>query len=375
MSSALKRNSEAEIVRVDLGARSYDIQIGPGGLKHLAEALRAIGVSGKIAIVTDATVQGLYGVAITEALSGFEMTMITRPAGEAQKSMEGLNAVLNALFEAGLNRSDTVLAFGGGVMGDLAGFAASIYKRGARFVQVPTTLLAQVDSSVGGKTAINTPFGKNLIGAFYQPELVLIDTSLLSTLPERQLKAGYAEVVKYGLIDRPEFFSELDAGLGADVLAGQPSALTRAISVSCTAKADVVAQDEREGGVRALLNLGHTFGHALELEAGYDGDLLHGEAVSAGMDMAFEFAARIGLCPNQEAIRVRDHLARLSMPTRPDMARFLADPDALLAHMRQDKKNDGDQITLILPHAIGEARIHRDIDAATLLDYLTDIKS
>jgi 3-dehydroquinate synthase len=358
-----------------LGARSYDIQIGPGGLKHLAEALRAIGVSGKIAIVTDATVQGLYGVAITEALSGFEMTMITRPAGEAQKSMEGLNAVLNALFEAGLNRSDTVLAFGGGVMGDLAGFAASIYKRGARFVQVPTTLLAQVDSSVGGKTAINTPFGKNLIGAFYQPELVLIDTSLLSTLPERQLKAGYAEVVKYGLIDRPEFFSELDAGLGADVLAGQPSALTRAISVSCTAKADVVAQDEREGGVRALLNLGHTFGHALELEAGYDGDLLHGEAVSAGMDMAFEFAARIGLCPNQEAIRVRDHLARLSMPTRPDMARFLADPDALLAHMRQDKKNDGDQITLILPHAIGEARIHRDIDAATLLDYLTDIKS
>ena len=375
MSSALKRNSEAEIVRVDLGARSYDIQIGPGGLESLAEALRAIGVSGKIAIVTDATVQGLYGVAITEALSGFEMTMITRPAGEAQKSMEGLNAVLNALFEAGLNRSDTVLAFGGGVMGDLAGFAASIYKRGARFVQVPTTLLAQVDSSVGGKTAINTPFGKNLIGAFYQPELVLIDTSLLSTLPERQLKAGYAEVVKYGLIDRPEFFSELDAGLGADVLAGQPSALTRAISVSCTAKADVVAQDEREGGVRALLNLGHTFGHALELEAGYDGDLLHGEAVSAGMDMAFEFAARIGLCPNQEAIRVRDHLARLSMPTRPDMARFLADPDALLAHMRQDKKNDGDQITLILPHAIGEARIHRDIDAATLLDYLTDIKS
>lgn len=367
--------SATETVRVDLGERSYDIQIGPGGLSELSDILHALGTPSKLAVITDETVHALYGEAIATALSDFETHMIVRPEGEAQKSMDGLNAVLDALFRAGLDRSDMVLAFGGGVMGDLAGFAASIYKRGARFVQVPTTLLAQVDSSVGGKTAINTPFGKNLIGAFYQPDLVLIDTDLLSTLPKRQLKAGYAEIVKYGLIDQPAFFDELDAGLGAQVLAGDPAALTRAISVSCQAKASVVAQDEREGGVRALLNLGHTFGHALELEAGYDGDLLHGEAVSVGMDMAFEFAGRLGLCPEEDAGRVRGHLQRLAMPTRPDMARLLVDPEALLTHMRQDKKNKGGQITLILPHGIGQSRIHRDIDADTLLSYLSDIQT
>ena len=363
-----------QTVRVELGARGYDIVIAPGALAGLGEALRGIGSSERVAVVTDETVHALHGPAIAKALSDYHTHMIVRPEGEAQKSMEGLDAVLESLFRAGFDRSDTVLAFGGGVIGDLAGFAASVFKRGARFVQVPTTLLAQVDSSVGGKTAINNAFGKNLVGAFYQPSLVLIDTDLLQTLPARQVKAGYAEVVKYGLIDRPEFFEELDAGLGERVLALDPDALASAIATSCAAKAAVVAQDEREGGVRALLNLGHTFAHALELEAGYGGALLHGEAVSAGMDMAFEFAVRQGMCPEEDSKRVHDHLARLSMPTRPDMAPFLRDPDALLSHMRQDKKNSGGRITLILPRGIGQSEIVRDTDPDALHTYLQDIK-
>lgn len=368
-----------EIVTVDLGERSYDIIIGSGELSRLSGRLKAITTSNRVAVVTDENVHALHGAAIADALSDFRTHMIVRPAGEAQKSMAGLDGVLDSLFRAGFDRSDTVLAFGGGVMGDLSGFAASIYKRGANFVQVPTTLLAQVDSSVGGKTAINNSYGKNLVGAFHQPRLVLIDTDLLSTLPDRQVKAGYAEVVKYGLIDRPEFFETLDgghnAGLGARVLALEPDALRTAISISCTAKADVVAQDEREGGRRALLNLGHTFAHALELTAGYDGDLLHGEAVSAGMDMAFEFSARLGLCSPEDAARVHDHLARLGMPTRANMGRFLTDPDGLLGHMRQDKKNEGGRITLILARAIGQSFIEKSVSAADLLSYLKDIST
>jgi len=368
-----------DTVTVDLGARSYDIVIGSGVLSQLGARLKAITTSDRVAVVTDENVHALHGAAIADALSDFRTHMIVRPAGEAQKSMAGLDAVLDSLFRAGFDRSDTVLAFGGGVMGDLSGFAASVYKRGANFVQVPTTLLAQVDSSVGGKTAINNAYGKNLVGAFYQPRLVLIDTDLLATLPERQVKAGYAEVVKYGLIDRPDFFETLDgghnAGLGGRVLALEPDALREAISISCSSKADVVAQDEREGGRRALLNLGHTFAHALELTAGYDGDLLHGEAVSAGMDMAFEFSARLGLCPPDQAARVHDHLARLGMPTRADMGRFLSDPDALLSHMRQDKKNEGGRITLILVRGIGQSFIEKTVPEADLLSYLKDIST
>ncbi|MEM9599729.1 MAG: 3-dehydroquinate synthase [Pseudomonadota bacterium] len=360
-------------VTVDLGPRSYDILIGPGTLSSLAEQLRAVTRSDRIAVVTDETVHALHGTAIAEALSDFRTHLIVRPEGEDQKSMAGLDTILDSLFRAGFDRSDTILAFGGGVIGDLAGFAASIFKRGAPFVQVPTTLLAQVDSSVGGKTAINNTYGKNLVGAFYQPKLVLIDTDLLSTLPLRQVKAGYAEIVKYGLIDRPEFFSALDTGLGAQVLALEAEGLREAISISCAAKADVVAQDEREGGVRALLNLGHTFAHALELTAGYGGSLLHGEAVSAGMDMAFEFSARLGLCPPLASETVRDHLSRLAMPTRKDMAPFLGDPDALLSHMRQDKKNAGGQITLILCRDIGQSFVDRTVDEGELLAYLKDI--
>ncbi len=363
----------SEVVRVDLGSRGYDIVIGQDELSRLGDRLKSITASDRVAVVTDETIHALHGGAIAEALSDFRTHMIIRPAGEDQKSMAGLDAVLDSLFRAGFDRSDTILAFGGGVIGDLTGFAASVFKRGATFVQVPTTLLAQVDSSVGGKTAINNAYGKNLVGAFYQPRLVLIDTNLLATLPVRQIKAGYAEIAKYGLIDRPEFFEALDEGMGADVLSLEPNALREAISVSCAAKADVVAQDEREGGVRALLNLGHTFAHALELTAGYGGALLHGEAVSAGMDMAFEFSARLGLCPVPTAKRVQDHLSHLSMPTRADMAPFLTNPDTLLSHMRQDKKNEGGNITLILARGIGQSFIEKSASEAELRAYLKDI--
>lgn len=366
-------SADIKALRVELGERSYDIQVGEGALSQLGDTLRSLVRSDRVAVVTDETVYAEHGPAIENALSDFRTHMIIRPEGESQKSMDGLDAVLESLFKAGFDRSDTVLAFGGGVIGDLAGFVASIYKRGANFVQVPTTLLAQVDSSVGGKTAINNQFGKNLVGAFYQPRLVLTDTDLLRTLPDRQIKAGYAEIVKYGLIDRPDFFDALDRGLGEAVLSLDPEALREAILTSCQAKADVVAQDEREGGKRALLNLGHTFAHALELQAGYGGDLLHGEAVSAGMDMAFEFSARLGLCPTQEAETVQNHLKRLDMPTRADMGALLSDPEALLAHMRQDKKNEGGQITLILAHGIGQSFIAKGIAEPDLLAYLQHI--
>jgi len=242
------------------------------------------------------------------------------------------------------------------------------------FVQVPTTLLSQVDSSVGGKTAVNNSFGKNLIGAFYQPRAVITDTNLLSSLPVRELKAGYAEILKYGLLGDTAFFDELEAGLGADILALNPTALSRAIYISCETKAKIVAQDEREGGVRALLNLGHTFGHALELEAGYDGDVLHGEAVSVGMEMAFHFAAAQGLCAKSDADRVSAHLAATAMPRISDMTHLLADPAALLRHMGQDKKNEGEHLTLILPRAIGNTYIEARADKQAVTGFLTQLR-
>ena len=367
--------TETKALRVELGERSYDIVVGDGALSQLPTRLEQLSRSNRVAVVTDETVYAHHGKALEAVLSDFQTHMIVRPEGEAQKSFDGLDAVLDALFRAGLDRSDTILAFGGGVIGDLAGFAASIYKRGATFGQVPTTLLAQVDSSVGGKTAINNAFGKNLVGSFYQPRLVLTDTALLRTLPERQVKAGYAEILKYGLIDCPDFFKALDAGQGADVLNLKSEALRDAILTSCQAKADVVALDEREGGQRALLNLGHTFAHALELQAGYDGDLLHGEAVSAGMEMAFEFSARLDLCPEADVEAVQSHLKRLSMPMRADMGPLLSDPKALLSHMRQDKKNEGGQLTLILARGIGQSFIAKGVSETDLLAYLQDIST
>ena len=370
----MKPSKTPDTLTVGLGARSYEISIGSGQLSQLGSALAPFAPTRRVVVVTDETVHALYGAALAKALTGYDIHMIVRPAGEAQKSMANLESILDSLFEAGFDRSDLLVAFGGGVIGDLAGFTASIYKRGMPFVQVPTTLLSQVDSSVGGKTAVNNKFGKNLIGAFYQPRAVITDTDLLSTLPARELKAGYAEVLKYGLLGDAAFFEELDAGLGADILALKPGALSRAIYVSCETKAKIVAEDERESGVRALLNLGHTFGHALELEAGYDGDLLHGEAVSIGMEMAFYFAAAQGICAQEDAARVSAHLVATDMPTLKDAAHLLAKPEALLSHMGQDKKNEGGHLTLILPRAIGETYVEKRADKAAVLRFLTQLR-
>ena len=364
----------AQTVNVDLGNRSYDIHIGAGLLPRLGELIAPAMKARRIAVITDETVYGHHGTTLETALSGYDVHMIIRPSGEAQKSMAVLSEVLEQLFEARLDRSDMIMAFGGGVIGDLAGFAASIYKRGAPFIQIPTTLLAQVDSSVGGKTAINNRFGKNLVGAFYQPQMVIADTDVLKTLPPREVKAGYAEIVKYGFLGNREFFEQLDCGLGAQVLALDPAALTQAIAISCQTKAHIVAADERETGQRALLNLGHTFGHALELEAGYDGDLLHGEAVSAGMDMAFQYSAMNGLCSANEAGRVTAHLAKLNMPAIADMKHLLGSPETLLSHMRQDKKNEAGLVTLILTRAIGESFVQKNTDASDILTFLQSMK-
>lgn len=368
------RDPVLKTLSVDLGERSYDIRIGPGLLAQLGELIRPFAPSRRVAVITDETVHALHGAALANALSDYSTHMIVRPAGEAQKSMANLEEVLDSLFRAGFDRSDLILAFGGGVIGDLAGFAASIYKRGAPFIQIPTTLLAQVDSSVGGKTAVNTVHGKNLIGAFYQPRLVIADTDLLSTLPPREVKAGYAEVLKYGLLGDLKFFETLDAGLGAKVLDLDPTALTQAVHASCAAKAKIVAEDEREGGVRALLNLGHTFGHALELEAGYDGDLLHGEAVSAGMEMAFRFGAAQGICTADAAERVTRHLVLTDMPRIADMMHLLGDTDALMRHMGQDKKNEGGHLTLILPRAIGETYVDKRADVTAVREFLMNLR-
>lgn len=362
-------------MRVDLGDRGYPIHIGSNLLSQLGILIEDYVPSKRIAIVTDENVYALYANHIETAFKDYQVTMIIRPAGEDQKSFTGLQKVLGALFEAGLDRSDLLVAFGGGVIGDLAGFAASIYKRGLPFVQVPTTLLAQVDSSVGGKTAINNEYGKNLVGAFYQPKAVIADTDVLSTLPTREIKAGYAEILKYGLLGDKDFFEWLDTEGGAKVLVLDKEALSKAITLSCQTKARIVAADEREAGQRALLNLGHSFAHALELDAGYGGDLLHGEAVSIGMDMAFSFCAKAGICSSEDANKVTAHLQKLSMPHMASQAARFTDPEKLTQYMGQDKKNEAGQITLILARAIGEAFVQKGVPRADVKNFLTSLSS
>lgn len=373
MSPFEKETLAPDPLRVELGERSYPIHIGPGLLPRLGALIEGLVPSKRVVIVTDETVYGLYGEILENALSDYTSYMIVRPAGESQKSLEGLETVLEAMFKAGLDRSDLLLAFGGGVIGDLAGFAASIYKRGLPFVQIPTTLLAQVDSSVGGKTAINNRFGKNLVGAFYQPKAVIADTDLLSTLPPRELKAGYAEVLKYGLLGDRDFFEWLDGNGGERILNLEAEALSKAVRVSCQTKARIVAADERESGQRALLNLGHSFAHALELDAGYDGDLLHGEAVSVGMEMAFAFSVQEGSCPVEDVTKVREHLAKLDMPRLSTLGTRLADPAKLTQFMGQDKKNEAGKITLILAHAIGEAFVQKSVSDNVVESFLTTL--
>jgi len=356
---------------VELGERRYPIHIGSGLLANIGTLIQSYVPSNRVAIVTDENVYALYGETLEKALADYHVTLIVRPAGEDQKSFAGLEAVLEELFKAGLDRSDLLIAFGGGVIGDLAGFAASVYKRGLPFVQIPTTLLAQVDSSVGGKTAINNAYGKNLIGAFYQPKAVIADTDVLSTLPPREIKAGYAEILKYGLLGDKSFFEWLDAEGGAQILALDNAALSKAITISCQTKARIVAADERESGQRALLNLGHSFAHALELDAGYGGDLLHGEAVSIGMEMAFDYCAKAGVCSTDDTSKLTAHLQKLNMPSiASETARF-TDPEKLTHFMGQDKKNEAGQITLILARAIGEAFVQKGVERHDVKTYLT----
>jgi 3-dehydroquinate synthase len=362
----------SRIVPVGLGERAYEVVIGRGLIAEAGARIRPFLKRDRVAVVSDETVWGLQGAALTAALesAGIAVSPIVVPPGEQTKSFEGLADVSDRLLALELDRGDLIVAFGGGVVGDLAGFAASIYKRGIDFVQIPTTLLAQVDSSVGGKTAIDTPRGKNLIGAFHQPRLVLADLDVLSTLPDREMRAGYAEVIKYGLLGDFAFFEWLEAN-ATGVLAREPEALIHAVARSVEMKAEIVIEDEKEAGRRALLNLGHTFGHALESETGYGEALLHGEAVAAGSAIAFRFSAAQGLCEAQDARRAEAAIAAAGLPTR--MAQITTAPfaaDALVRHMTQDKKAEGGRLTFILARALGDTFVAKDVDALAVAQFL-----
>ena len=357
--------SPARAVRVGLGERSYDILIEPELLTSAGTLIAPICGNQQAVIITDATVADLYLTPLTQALdqSGIHHRSVTVPPGEASKDFATFERVAEDVLAGGLERRDLIVALGGGVVGDLAGFVASVVLRGIDFIQIPTTLLAQVDSSVGGKTAINSRHGKNLVGLFHQPRLVIIDTNTLDTLPKRELLAGYAEVAKYGLLGDAVFFDWLEEH-GAALLAGDAAARSHVIRICCEAKARLVAEDEREAGVRALLNLGHTFGHALEAETGYGNDLLHGEAVALGMMLAFDLSARIGRCPAGDADRVRAHLAAVGLPTSISDTP-VADPansaDRLMSHMWSDKKVAGGKLTFVLADGIGRAAVTQDV--------------
>lgn len=360
-------------VPVETAGRPYEVLIGPGLIATAGAHIAALRPGARVGIVADTTVDALHGDTLRESLdaAGIAHATVCVPPGEPSKSWTGIAAVCDGLLAARIERRDLVLALGGGVVGDLAGFAAGILRRGVDVVQVPTSLLAQVDSSVGGKTGINTPRGKNLIGVFQQPKLVLADTGVLDTLPPRELRAGYAEVVKYGLLGDAGFFAWLERH-GADVLSGGP-ARVEAIANSVRAKAAIVARDEFETGDRALLNLGHTFGHALEAVTGFSNRLLHGEAVAIGMAQAFRFSARIGLIGSQLAARVEAHLAAAGLPTRiADIPGEVSDVAALMAAIRQDKKVSRGALTFILVRDIGAAFVEKGVDPAAIEAFLAE---
>ncbi len=360
-------------VAVALGARSYDVLIGPGLIAQAGSLIHERLGSAKCGIVTDANVAQHHLAALQTSLQARGLLAGTEilPPGEATKSFASLAGLCERLLEMGLERGDLVVALGGGVIGDLTGFAASIVRRGMRFVQIPTTLLAQVDSSVGGKTGINTPQGKNLVGTFHQPSLVLADAGALATLPPRQFRAGYAEAAKYGLLGDAQFFGWLEQNWAA-VFAREPVALTNAISVSVKGKADVVARDETESGDRMLLNLGHTFGHALEAWAGFSDRLLHGEAVAIGIALAFRFSAQLGLTGKDSADRTEAHLRAVGLPTTISDIPGDRAPEAatLLKIMGQDKKVRAGKLTLILARGVGQAFITHDISTDTVQEFL-----
>ena len=350
--------------------KPYDVVVGRGLLSQ-AGARIAPFARGRTVIISDETVAAIHGPALMASLetAGLRARLLSVPAGEASKSFAELERVIDRMLAFGLDRSDVVVALGGGVVGDLAGLAAALFMRGIDFVQVPTTLLAQVDSSVGGKTAIDTPRGKNLVGAFHQPRLVLADIDVLATLPERQLRSGWAEVLKHGLICDPAFFDWLasDGSVGA---AGDKVALERAVIRSVEIKSAIVGEDEREAGRRALLNLGHTFGHALEAALGFDEEALtHGEAVALGCALAFRFSADQGLCPASEAERAEAAIAAAGLPTRLAQAGSFNAAELVKA-MAGDKKAEGGRLTLILAHGIGQAFVQKDADAGAVEDFL-----
>ncbi|MES2753165.1 MAG: 3-dehydroquinate synthase [Pseudomonadota bacterium] len=391
-------------INVALGARSYPVRIENGLLAHAGAAVAEVARNRRIAVVGDEAVARHVDTLLASlAAAGFEGTAILLPGGEAAKSWTTLEVLVDSLLGFGVARGDHVVAVGGGTIGDLAGFACAIVKRGVGVIQVPTTLLAQVDSSVGGKTGINTRRGKNLVGAFHQPSLVLIDPAVLTTLPPRELRAGYAEIVKYGLIDDADFFAWCEANgatlIGANAARPDPVALSEveghgrasastslstngtglgitdlrehAIRHAVAAKARIVAADEHETtGQRALLNLGHTFGHALEAEAGYDGSLLHGEAVAAGMALAFAFSAERGLCPPENAARVAAHLRSVGLPASVRETGIKADGATLVEHMRHDKKASGGNVPFLLARGIGQTYLDATVDLAEVAAFL-----
>ncbi|MBK0328311.1 3-dehydroquinate synthase [Rhodobacteraceae bacterium F11138] len=363
-----------QTVHVPLGARAYDVVIGPGLLNEAGTRMAPLLRRPRVAVVTDETVADLHLATLRQGLedAGIAMQALALPPGEATKGWPQLTRTVEWLLDARVERNDIVVAFGGGVIGDLAGFAAAVLRRGVRFVQIPTSLLAQVDSSVGGKTGINAPQGKNLIGAFHQPSLVLADTQVLGTLTSRDFLAGYGEVVKYGMLGDARFFDWLETQ-GPALAAGDMDARVQAVRRSVQMKADIVARDETEQGERALLNLGHTFCHALEAATGYSDRLLHGEGVAIGCALAFELSARLGLCSQECPSRVRAHLRDMGM--KADLSEIegaLPDAEALLALMAQDKKVLDGQLHFILARDIGDAFVTADVPAAKVLELLQD---
>ncbi|MCA1652609.1 MAG: 3-dehydroquinate synthase [Sphingomicrobium sp.] len=353
-------------IRAELGPRSYDIIIEHGLLDRAAELLSPYARDGRLIVVSDDQVWPAQG----SRLGGLNVSPVIVPAGEGSKSWATLADLVDRLLALGVERGDHIVALGGGVIGDLVGFAAAIVKRGCSFIQVPTSLLAQVDSSVGGKTAINVPAGKNMVGAFHQPSLVLIDPVVLDTLPDRHMNAGYAEIVKYALIEDAIFFDWLVSN-ASSVLERDPAALHHAIAIAVGGKARIVADDERETkDCRALLNLGHTFGHALETETGFSDRLLHGEAVAAGVMLAFDFSVERGLCPSQDAERVRAHLREVGLPVTLAAASIRATGERLVEHMLLDKKREGGRLPFILTCGIGRSFVDKDVDLVEVANFL-----
>lgn len=373
MTGSADKAAPRETVTVALEDRSYDIHVGAGLLDEAGAIIAPMLSRPRTVVVTDENVVTQVWPRLQKALdaAGIAADVLTLPAGEGTKSFTQLEGLLDQLLDAGLERDDVIIALGGGVIGDLTGFAASVFKRGIGFIQIPTTLLSQVDSSVGGKTGINTRFGKNLVGSFHQPRAVICDVEVLSSLPPRELRTGYAEVVKYGLINQPDFFDWLEVN-GQKLIEGDLAARTYAVAQSCRFKAAIVAEDETEKGARALLNLGHTFGHALEAETGYSRRLTHGEGVAIGMALAHDFSSDEGLANGQDGERLKAHLRAVGLPADiRDIEGPRTTAEALIAHMYQDKKASGGTLTFILTEGIGKAFVARKVDPQKLQSFLT----